>query len=105
MGCNMLRRNSSSTVETPANIPRPQGNPNPHNFTVERTLKKGGYWLSLIHYPDCDNFEGQKLIVSRIDPCTAKAFDPHFTSNGYIVARFEPTAMGWNTGVKFLDLL
>ena len=105
MGMNFLARNSTSTEARPSFVQRPLNNPNPHNFTVARVYRKDDLWVSLIHYPDCNNFEGQKIIVSRKDPRDCSVFDPHFTRNGYIVARFEPTASGWNLAVKMLDLM
>ncbi len=55
-------------------------------------------------YPDCTNYEGQKILVFADTTIpqlyAATVLDPHFTNQAPAgalvpVARFEPTARGW----------
>lgn len=52
-----------------------------------------------INYPDCTNYEGNKIIVFLGKPpsCITHAahIDPHFSPGSGVFARFEPTENGW----------
>ena len=41
------------------------GNPKPNNFIVERTEQCGQFYVSVVRYPDCTNYEGKKILVTR----------------------------------------
>lgn len=86
-------------------------NPDPTNYKVKRYLEVGGNLVIEINYPDCTNFEGNKILVYR--DCTyaellvwnKKGIDPHFhdAASGKLAkspfARFVPTSEGWKAAV------
>ncbi len=110
-------------VPTPAKLP----NPDPKNYRIVRSRSfgkasgkaikgndfiSGRFILIEINYPDCTNFEGNKILVyedvtlSRL--LKQGSIDPHFTNNKKFaapIARFIPTPRGWDMGVKFCILL
>ena len=69
-----------------------KGNPDPLEFKITYYESIGGLWLVSVHYPNCTNYEGRKIIVM-----TTKAYskaldgylDPHFLKDNGIVARLE----------------
>lgn len=77
-------------------------NPDPHNCEIKRYLAVGKYLIVEIYYPDCTNFEGNKILVFETTIAKLKkqkAIDPHFSqSRKYIhpIARFIPTSKGWD---------
>ena len=78
------------------------GDPNPRRFTILRVKKIRRFTIALVKYPDCTNYEGNKILVyERISIASLRAttyLDPHFTKNQASpspVARFEPTEYGW----------
>ena len=81
------------------------GNPSPSRYTIEKLIHIGGFYISLIKYPDCTNYEGKKILVTTRAPDPAKPLDPHFTIdyniNCGLVARFEPTDKGWKMAEHF----
>jgi hypothetical protein len=86
------------------NDQNPNPNPNPLNFIVKRTKRIGDYVIAEINYPDCDNFEGNKILMwDGVDETFIKnlrEIDPHFTNNKYSpIARFKPTKEGWDLAV------
>lgn len=94
---------TTDTQATPA-----LGNPNPSNFKIIKCLEVGKFAVVMVMYPDCDNYEGKKILVYRdVSMSTIKSqksIDPHFCkSKLHIspVARFVPTRKGWMYAVKF----
>jgi len=98
------------------NITKPvevvDNNPNPFKYKIEKVLEHGGYLLLLINYPDCTNYEGNKILLFK--DCTLAALekqsgiDPHFSSDIRYhspIARFEPTSFGWMMGVNMMEVL
>ncbi len=79
--------------------------PNPSNFKVKTCHKIGNYWVSKINYPDAKNFEGDKILLTTWNPLTMTVIDPHFEKNSGILARFEPTKLGWDLAIKTANLL
>jgi len=87
-------------------------NPNPRNF---RIIKYGfyndKYLVAMIHYPDCTNYEGNKIMVFEgIDPIQLEKLtfiDPHFCDGNHLspIARFEPTDRGWVLACKLVRVL
>ena len=85
--------------------------PDPNNWKVIKASERGGYLLLQIQYPDCTNYEGNKIMVFRgvslIDLVNQqKAIDPHFFKDGKAkspIARFEPTPQGWKMAEIFID--
>lgn len=82
-------------------------NPNPNRYKIIKSLsltnKKDNYLILSINYPDCTNYEGNKILVfkntSMKQLSIQKLIDPHFSNNNkYIspIARFRPDTEGWN---------
>lgn len=86
-------------------------NPNPRNYKIIRYKEKDGNSLVEINYPNCTNYEGNKILFYRctmVELLLQKEIDPHFSENKTFkspFARFEPTANGWNAGLKMLEYL
>jgi hypothetical protein len=84
-------------------------NPDPSNFRVLRSLKKGNVILLEIKYPNCTNYEGHKIIVmdSLMYELSVKhlgKLDPHFSDKGQtVIARFEPSIRGWEMAKEFIE--
>ena len=107
----------SGLVENRSNTPKSDGeaastkmirssaykstDPDPMNFKVMRTKRYGEYTMAHIRYPNCTNYEGNKVMVFYNIPIfTLKALtklDPHFCEGDCTspIARFEPTGRGW----------
>lgn len=81
----------------------PPGNPDPGNFRILTHYVLGRNLAVEILYPDCDNYEGRKILVFIDVPnvrkiLKEKRIDPHFCRNDgryHPFARFEPTEAGW----------
>ena len=82
---------SPSIVEKKIALP----NPNPKNFEITDQIVIGNYTILWVNYPDCNNFEGKKILVfeGRITNI-GKTLDPHFCETSRLVARFVPTGNG-----------
>lgn len=83
-------------------------NPNPKNFKILKNKKINDFLILWVHYPDCNNYEGRKILVfegvtlSKLK--RQKVLDPHFSeANNYCspIARFVPTEKGWNYAINF----
>lgn len=101
------RSPSSSRYEQPR-LP----NPDPSNYKIVKSRQIGEYLLMMINYPDCTNYEGNKILLFRgteLDRLLKQnAIDPHFCTNKKFqspIARFEPTHFGWDCGIKLIKLL
>ncbi len=87
-------------------------NPNPYKFKIVEWIQIGQYLTVKINYPDCTNYEGNKILVyDGIDIDDLRkydAIDPHFSVNKKFkspIARFEPTDQGWIYALKFCSYL
>jgi len=85
-------------------------NPNPKNFNVVRTVTIGKYLVAQVNYPDCTNYEGNKVLVFK--NVTLRKFakldtiDPHFCDKHLApIARFVPTSEGWQMACNFVKLM
>ena len=94
------------------NMTMPVGMPNPKNYSIVKSLQVGNNLVLLLHYPDCNNYEGRKILVYRdvhlTDLIRQKEVDPHFSEEkGYSspFARFEPTDAGWSFAVRLAEIL
>jgi len=96
---------SRSTEDQPAAVTRGAGNPNPHRFRIVSSKRIGAFHLARIRYPDCTSHEGMKLLVLNRDPHAMAVIDPHFTEDGYVVARFAPTDEGMSHAKAFLGAI
>lgn len=88
-------------------------NPNPYNYKVLMYAKIGNHLVIKVLYPDCTNYEGEKILLFK--NCSYEelmrqiSIDPHFSENKKKrspVARFEPTKLGWKMArlmAKMLD--
>ena len=87
-------------------------NPNPDNYKVLDHLQEKNNLMVKINYPDCDNYEGDKILIykntSLYDLINQKHIDPHFSNNKTFKSpfiRLEPTDEGWELGIKILQML
>jgi len=83
--------------------------PDPGNYKIVRSKAMYGNLLVKIKYPDCTNYEGNKILLYRNTTLkqlkAQKYIDPHFMNSKRIkspVARFEPTKAGWTMGLVML---
>jgi hypothetical protein len=94
---------SSTCVNTGAVYPRKDVNPNPSNFNIVKIEQIGRLVVGLVEYPNCTNFEGQKIIIwqdtSVKDIVASGIIDPHFADNNKIIARFRPNM--WSSAVRY----
>ena len=87
-------------------------NPNPSNFKIVKHEYVNGYLLLLINYPDCKNYEGDKILffdrgVTIENLKKQGKIDPHFSkSKKYIspISRFQPTHEGWQDAVSLAKI-
>jgi hypothetical protein len=104
---------SKSTADSGSNLMPtkldPFGNPNPKRYSLLRWGAHCGWLVLWVNYPDCTNYEGNKILVFQgctlADIAAQGAIDPHFSeSKTFIspVARFEPTERGWKWALGFV---
>lgn len=91
---------SKDRTNTPG--PVPTGNPDPKNFTIKRIVSAGKYSALEVNYPNCTNYEGNKILVVWGDENLMRRLnrlDPHFSDSDEsyweLIARFQPTEKGW----------
>lgn len=84
------------------------GNPDPKNYKIMKSQQIENYLIVEIHYPDCTNFEGRKILIfantTLIDLLNQALIDPHFfESKKYKspMVRVEPTERGWKAAETF----
>lgn len=105
MGLNFLGSSSSydTDLQPVGRIPNlPTGNPDPRNYEILAEERRGDYLIVIVHYPDCHNYEGLKLMVYKWSNHLHEAWaqygmDPHFSRTRAWrapVARFKPTSEG-----------
>jgi hypothetical protein len=75
-------------------------NPDPVNFKVLLVKQINNHVVALINYPDCVNYEGNKIClylnIKNNDILNTNRLDPHFAKTGISpFARFEPTEKGF----------
>ena len=86
-------------------------NPNPHNFKVQQTLQLGKLTIAQVVYPDCTNYEGNKILVFELTAEQVrdmKVIDPHFSRIAphlSPIARFVPTERGWEMALNFAKIV
>lgn len=86
-------------------------NPDPSNYRILQNEKIGDFLILMVNYPDCKNYEGNKILVFQYvtlsELTDQKLIDPHFSSNPLMyspIARFEPSKKGWEMATKFCSL-
>jgi hypothetical protein len=87
---------------------RISNNPDPTCFVIKKTEQVDRFLIAEVHYPNCQNYEGNKIVVFEGVPEKVlreqTSLDPHFCdspNHPSPVARFEPTARGWNYALVF----
>lgn len=89
-------------------------NPDPKNWKIMQFKHfgyNGDFLVVKIHYPDCTNYEGNKILLYENTTITQlkgqKYIDPHFSMSAYKspIARFIPTERGWNMAVSLATAL
>ena len=84
-------------------------NPNPARFKILLAEQIGSAVVAEIYYPDCNNYEGRKIVVFSNTTKSAlmqrKTLDPHFTEHGGPIARLEPTVRGWKIALEIARML
>jgi len=95
------------TPEPIIELPK-DGNPDPSNFIINNKVEFGKYLVIYIKYPDCNNYEGNKILVYEdvhIEQLLRQRhIDPHFSENKKYyspIARFEPTMKGWGLATEW----
>lgn len=86
------------------------GNPKPNNYKIIRYHEENDYLLMEINYPDCKNYEGNKILLFKgiklLDIINQKIIDPHFSDNKEIhhpIARFIPNNQGWDMALNLIN--
>jgi len=84
--------------------------PNPCVFNVEKTEQVGVMLIALVNYPNCTNYEGNKILVFKdMTPDKLKSLskiDPHFTDSGVSpILRVVPSNEGWEIARKCAQTL
>jgi len=106
---------SPATEEKPTK-PRkkrpPAGNPDPSNYVLVKAEELPGYLVVMIKYPDCTNYEGNKILLfedlTLVQLVNQKLIDPHFFNSTEFkspIARFVPTDAGWHMAVTLAKAL
>ena len=92
--------------------PKVLGNPDPYNFRILKHLPVENYLIVLIRYPDCNNYEGNKVLVytdvSIGELRLYRSLDPHFSNSKIFkspIARFTPTNDGWDMATQFCIMM
>lgn len=87
-------------------------NPDPKKYSIKRVQKQGDFLIIKINYPDCTNYEGNKILVYRgctiVNLVEQGAIDPHFSENPDFlspVARFKPDEEGWKMAEALVESL
>jgi hypothetical protein len=87
-------------------------NPNPKRYSVKRMHKKGDFLILKINYPDCTNYEGNKILVYKgctmVELAQQESIDPHFSDSKEFhspIARFRPDDEGWKMAEFFVENL
>lgn len=88
-------------------------NPNPLNYQIINFKKINNYLILIIFYPDCNNYEGLKILffnkgITINDLKKQGSIDPHFSENDNFIspiARFEPTKKGLEMAIKLAEIL
>lgn len=101
----MFRPFSRSYTDYEDDNEMPPNNPNPKRFEITKHLRRNGFTIVMVNYPDATNYNGDKILVftQPIDEIKKwEMLDPHFFPNDKSpVARFEPTDRGWEWAVRF----
>lgn len=109
----LFQRHSSSYFDKPiVKETEDVRNPDPTKYKIILHKEQNGFLLVLINYPNCTNYEGNKILlykgVTYNQLVSQKVIDPHFSENKRFkspIARFEPTDYGWELGLKLMNIV
>lgn len=114
MGINSSKRKSypsGAYLDSGSEYPK-DNNPDPNNYQIIKAEEENGYLIVKIKYPNCTNYEGEKILVYKnmtlIKLVNQKIIDPHFfNDNNYAspIARFVPTDFGWEIAQKLIRVI
>lgn len=89
--------------------------PDPYKYKIVSFKQDGKYSLLKINYPNCTNYEGNKILLFKgYSPekfMNIDRIDPHFIEGKDVIedvvpiARFEPTDYGWSMGIALIAAL
>lgn len=83
-------------------------NPDPYNFKLMSWIEHGEYLVVRVKYPDCTNYEGEKILLFEnmtIDEfAKLRCVDPHFTGNSKLIGRFRPDRAGMRLALFAMDM-
>lgn len=108
------RTSKTNTILNPSvsvnvNIAHPN-DPNPRNYEIKKVYYYKDYVIAKIHYLNCINFEGVKILVfkgvtefNRIND--EKNIDPHFLESNNVIARFRPGPDSFQIAINFVKSL
>ena len=98
----------SSSIHEDTNKIIKKGEPDPSKFNILKTTRIGIFLVAKIHYSNCNNYEGNKVLVFKnvydSDLNKLNILDPHFTNKKSVIspiARFTPTKKGYDMAVNF----
>lgn len=96
-------------VIEPPTVVRVNSTPDPTRFTIVRKTIENGYPILWVHYPDVENYEGNKILMYDKDfdlELIKDRIDPHFFNKGDSpIARFVPTGYGLGLAVTLAHKL
>ncbi len=104
-----LKKENKMIVNKQSSIPI-NFNPNPENYNIIKSRQINEFLIVLINYPDCINFEGNKILIYK--DCNIqqlinqKTIDPHFSDSVKFyspICRFIPTDKGWSMAISFCE--
>lgn len=84
--------------------------PRADNYNIINSIQVGPHLVLEIHYPNCQNYEGKKILVFKnveLDTLLLRnnnLIDPHFSDNPNFqspIARFQPTQEGLEIAIQF----
>ena len=110
MGLNIGFSSSKSSccgnVQPDTRIDNP--NPDPKKFDILNVTKGYNKYFMYVNYPNCKNFEGNKILVftGQYDPKKFEGknaeLDPHFCEHNDLIARFRPTREGIDCALQLI---
>jgi hypothetical protein len=86
-------------------------NPDAKNFNITAAFQVDNFVIAKIKYPNCINFEGDKIMVYRgitlKELMNRVEIDPHFKDGDRFspIARFTPTTEGWQIAEMLVEQL
>lgn len=80
--------------------------PSPTRWQIIESYERKNAHALRLHYPDCTNYEGVKIVVYSGKFKELSERDPHFSEEeNSPIARFRPTELGWKLACDLVDKL